>query len=103
MAAQLDKIEEGILAKLGELAQRYDALESQMSDPEVVNNHSQMSKLAREHGTLKGMVQEYRRYQTLKISPLAKWEREEVWELWVSRWVVRTKVCCVLSATARSS
>jgi peptide chain release factor 1 len=66
MAMQLDKIEEGILAKLGELARRYDVLESQMSDPAVVNNHSQMSKLAREYGTLKGVVQEYRRYQKLK-------------------------------------
>ncbi|HUU40091.1 MAG TPA: peptide chain release factor 1 [Desulfatiglandales bacterium] len=67
MAVQLDKTEERILAKLGELERRYDALESQMSDPAVVNNPNQMSKLAREYGTLKGMVQEYRYYQKLKL------------------------------------
>ena len=67
MAMQLDKIEEGILAKLGELEQRYEALETQMSDPAVLSNPAQMSKLAREHGTLKGMVQEYRLYQKMKL------------------------------------
>ncbi|HUX47480.1 MAG TPA: peptide chain release factor 1 [Desulfosporosinus sp.] len=67
MAVQLDKIEERILAKLGEMARRYEVLESQMSDPAVVNNPTQMSKLALEYGTLKGMVQGYRCYQKLKL------------------------------------
>jgi peptide chain release factor 1 len=67
MAVQLDKIEERILVELGELARRYEMLENQMSDPAVVNNPNQMRKLAWEYGTLKGMVQEYRCYQKLKL------------------------------------
>jgi peptide chain release factor 1 len=67
MAVQLSKTEERILAKLGELARRYEALESQMNDPAVASNPNQMSKLAQEYGTLNGMVEGYRRYNKLQL------------------------------------
>lgn len=67
MAVQLSKTEERILEKLGELARRYGALESQMNDPAVASNPNRMSKLALEYGTLKGMVEGYRHYQRLQL------------------------------------
>jgi len=67
MAVQLSKTEERILAKLGELGRRYEALEGQMNDPAVASNPHQMSKLAQEYGMLSRIMEEYRRYNQLQL------------------------------------
>jgi peptide chain release factor 1 len=67
MSVQLSKTEERILAKLGELGRRYEALESQMNDPAVASNAHRMSKLAQEYGALSGIMEEYRRYSQLRL------------------------------------
>jgi peptide chain release factor 1 len=67
MSVQLSTTEERILAKLGELGQRYEALESQMNDPAVAINPHQMSKLAQDYGALSRIMEEYRRYNQLRL------------------------------------
>ena len=49
-----------IVAKLAELAQRFDQLEQQMNDPTVAGNHTEFIKIAKEHGKLSSLVTVYR-------------------------------------------
>jgi len=57
--------DERILAKLAELAERFDALEQQMIDPAVAGNPTQIVSIAKEHSALKGLVGCYREYEEL--------------------------------------
>lgn len=66
MAPVLTPIDERILAKLAELEEEFGRIEQQMNDPEVASNPAKISKLAREHGTLKGLIDKYRLYQDLR-------------------------------------
>jgi len=59
------KTNERILAKLAELEQRYEALEKQMHDPAVAGNPVLITRIAREHGQLKDMVDCYRHYKNM--------------------------------------
>jgi peptide chain release factor 1 len=67
MSVQLTKTEDRILAKLGELGQRYETLERQMNDPAIASNPQQMSKLAQEYGALSGIMEDYRHYNQLQM------------------------------------
>jgi len=67
MSAELSKTEERILAKLGELGRKYEALEIQMNDPAIASNPHRMSKLAQEYGALSRIMEEYRRYSQLHL------------------------------------
>lgn len=55
----------GFLAKLDELAARYDALTEEMNRPETAANSARIVKLAKEHANLSRLVTPYRAY--LKI------------------------------------
>jgi peptide chain release factor 1 len=61
----LSKIDEGVLAKLGDVEKHYVEIEGQMNDPAVATQPAQMAKLAREHGQLSGMVESYRALRRL--------------------------------------
>ena len=65
MATELTTTDERVLAKLGELAERFSDLESQMNDPAMASNRIEMIKFAKEHGRLSGLVSRYRRYQEI--------------------------------------
>jgi peptide chain release factor 1 len=66
MVTPQTKHDERILAKLAELEVRFVELEGQMNDPKVANNASLITKIAKEHGKLKGMVDCYRSYRDLQ-------------------------------------
>lgn len=44
---------------------RFEELESQMSNPEMLSNSSMMGSIAREHGSLAKLATKYRRFKTL--------------------------------------
>ena len=44
---------------------RFEELEQQMQDPEVLQNSSKMAAVAREHGSLAKLATKYRRYKQL--------------------------------------
>jgi peptide chain release factor 1 len=60
MTVELTAIDERILAKLGELAERFGELEAQMNDPVVASNPTESTRLAREHSKLAPLVKCYR-------------------------------------------
>lgn len=62
---ELSEIDQRILAKLGELAGQYKQLEERMNDPAVASNAEAITKLAKEYGRLKALVEDYYRYQDL--------------------------------------
>ena len=66
MAQALGKVDERILAKLGELAERFDQIELQMRDQAVASDPLRIAKLAREHGRLARLVKCYRSYEQLQ-------------------------------------
>jgi len=66
MAFSCTAIDQKILAKLAELEQRFQQIESQMNEPGTAANPSLMAKLAREHGKLSGRVEEYREFRRLQ-------------------------------------
>ena len=65
MTGSLTPIDERILAKLADLAQRFEQLEQQMNDPAINADHNRLVEIAREHSKLKGLVDLYHRYQQL--------------------------------------
>lgn len=60
---------------LEEKLARFEHLESQMSDPDVLSDSSKMASIAREHGSLAKLVTKYRRFKVVLS------EIEEVREL----------------------
>jgi peptide chain release factor 1 len=66
MEELLSKIDEGVLAKLAQLEQRFVDLERQMNDPATAAQPAQMANLAREYGKLGGIVESYRQLCRLK-------------------------------------
>ena len=52
-----------MFSKLDSLEERYEALNRQLSDPEVIANQSEFQKLARAHAGLTDVVGTYREYQ----------------------------------------
>lgn len=66
MAVELTATDKRILAKLGELAERFSQLEARMHDPVVASNPSEITKLAKEHSQLAPLVKCYNEYQRLQ-------------------------------------
>ena len=52
--------------KLEQVEKRYEKLQQEMTDPEVVGNHQRMSELAREAAELEPLVSAYREYRSVK-------------------------------------
>jgi peptide chain release factor 1 len=50
---------------LEEKLARFDELERQLVDPEVLANPNRVAAAAREHGTLAKLAKKYRRFRTL--------------------------------------
>ena len=48
--------------KLELVEKRYDELNSQISDPEVIANTNEWRKLVKEHSSMEDVVQKYREY-----------------------------------------
>jgi len=65
VATALTTVEKQIMAKLTQLAQRYEQIEQQMQDPAIAGDHTRIIKFAREHSQLKELVGCYYRYQKL--------------------------------------
>lgn len=59
-------INPGFIAKLDELAARYDAVADEMNRPETASNSARIVKLAKEHANLARMVEPYRKYRELQ-------------------------------------
>lgn len=53
------------MAKLDEMAARYDAITDEMNQPETATNSARIVKLSREHANLARLVEPYRNYQRL--------------------------------------
>ena len=66
MAAELTTIDERILEKLAELAERFVQLEQQLHDPTLAGNQKKIVSLAKEHSKLKGLVDCFRRYSDIQ-------------------------------------
>ncbi|NLX04269.1 MAG: peptide chain release factor 1 [Phycisphaerae bacterium] len=56
-------VEERLLNKLGEIAQRFDQIEGQMNDPETAKSAMRLVELAKERGRLEHLVTPFRQYQ----------------------------------------
>ena len=54
-----------LIHKLDELEGRYVAIETQLSDPEVMREHAKMVPLSKEQGKLRPMVTKYRQYKEM--------------------------------------
>ena len=54
-----------LLAKLDELARQFDALDAQLADPAVMNDHEQVRRISVKRAALAGLVERYRKYQAL--------------------------------------
>jgi peptide chain release factor 1 len=52
-----------LLAKLGEIADRYEEIERQISDPAIAGDPTQLIALSKEQGKIRGLVTKYREYQ----------------------------------------
>jgi len=52
-----------LIAKLDEIAGRFDELEKQLSDPEIVTDHTQVMKLSMKRAAIQGIVENYKKYQ----------------------------------------
>jgi len=63
MSEELSTVEARLLERLAELAKQYDRLGEQMSDPAVAADPVRMSRLLKEHGRLKRIVEPYRQYE----------------------------------------
>lgn len=59
----MTKEEEIVLAKLDQFEQRYNEIEKQLADPQVVTDPAKVTALAKEQGKLKGIVRKYREYK----------------------------------------
>ncbi|NCF65737.1 MAG: peptide chain release factor 1 [Chloroflexi bacterium] len=54
-----------MLDKIGEVVARYDEIERQMSDPQVLADHIKLTELAQERAEMIPLVESYQRYQKL--------------------------------------
>lgn len=54
-----------MLDKLGQVEERYEELNKQLSDPAVVSNREKFAKLSKEHSDLDPIVKCYRRYDVV--------------------------------------
>jgi peptide chain release factor 1 len=75
-----------LLRKLDELAQRYDALQAQLNDPEVLSSGPRLVAISKESGTLSPVVARYREYlktvgQVAELNQLATAADAEMAEL----------------------
>ncbi|MEC9490633.1 MAG: peptide chain release factor 1 [Halanaerobiales bacterium] len=52
--------------KLDELLEKYQKLNSKLSDPEIINDSSRYQKLLRKHAKLKKIVEKYKEYKKVK-------------------------------------
>jgi peptide chain release factor 1 len=52
--------------KLDELLEKYQKLNSKLSDPEIINDSSRYQKLLRKHAKLKKIVEKYKEYKEVK-------------------------------------
>ncbi len=57
---------DAVLRKLGEIAARFDEIESKLSDPATATNRVAVVSLARERGSLERTVSLYRRYRDVE-------------------------------------
>jgi len=57
-----------MLDKLQEVAQRYEALTSRLSDPAVIGNRAEFQKVAKERAGLVDLVETYRQYLKLQTN-----------------------------------
>ena len=54
-----------MLDKIGKVVARYDEIERQMSDPQVLADHIKLTELAQERAEMIPLVESYQRYQKL--------------------------------------
>ncbi len=62
---KISEIDQRVIEKLGDLARQFNDLEAKMNDPVVAGNPAKITKLARQHGQMKSMVDFYVNYQKL--------------------------------------
>ena len=55
-----------MFGKLAFLEEKYKDLSRQISDPEIINNQSQWTKLVKEHSDLEEIVTKYRQYRSVQ-------------------------------------
>jgi peptide chain release factor 1 len=60
------EVHERLIAKLADLAEQYEALESQLADPAVAADHEQVRELSQKRSAMSDMVGYYRRWQALQ-------------------------------------
>jgi len=53
----------GLFDRLHELVEKYDALEADLSDPDILKDRERYQKLAKNHADLRKVIQVYREYQ----------------------------------------
>ena len=56
---ELTKTDEKILEKLAQVSEQFSKVESDMNDPAIACNASEITRLAKEHGKLRPMVESY--------------------------------------------
>ena len=61
----ISEIDNKVIEKLGKMAGEFKQLEEQMNSPALAGNHVEITRLAREHGRIKSMVEYYYRYRKL--------------------------------------
>ena len=62
---ELTQTDEKILEKLAEVSEQFNKIESEMNNPAVAANASEMTRLAKEHGKLRPMVESYLSFTNL--------------------------------------
>ena len=62
----LERKEKIMFEKLELVEKRYDELNSQISDPEVISNQSEWQKLMKEHASIEDIVLKFREYKQAK-------------------------------------
>lgn len=55
-----------MFAKIREIEERYDSLERELSNPQVINNQKIYQKYLKEHSTLSPIVETFRRYKSVQ-------------------------------------
>jgi peptide chain release factor 1 len=65
MQEEFGELESKLMDRLGELAERYDALSQQMSDPAVANNPARMTSLLKEQGRLRRFAEPYQKLKQI--------------------------------------
>ena len=62
---ELTQTDEKILEKLSEVSKQFSSIENEMNDPAVAGNASEITRLAKEHGKLRPMVESYLEFKNL--------------------------------------